>query len=80
MIEAHKDFFHTHFLWLSIVYFRISFPSTPGVGLIFVIYLIFCPIKSLPLRHGQSVLMSTPFLCIELHSDRKRFSKIDIGL
>lgn len=31
----------------------------------FIIYLISGPIKSFPLRHGQSALMSTSFLCAE---------------
>ena len=31
----------------------------------FVISLISCPIKSLPIRRGQSALMSASFLCIE---------------
>lgn len=55
-------------------------PPPVGRGRYFVIYLMSCPIKSLPLRHGQSALMSASFLCVERTIDRMRPGKIDTGL
>lgn len=64
MVETQGGFFITHFTCLVSSIFRTLFLPL-GWGGYFVIYLISCPIKSLPLRRGQSALMSASFLCIE---------------
>lgn len=63
---THGVFFLTHFTCLVSSIFRVPPHDLGGGGSgYFIIYLISGPIKSFPLRHGQSALMSTSFLCAE---------------
>lgn len=67
MVGTHAVFFLAHFTCLVSSVLRVP-PCTPrggGDSGYFIIYLISGPIKSFPLRHGQSALMSTSFLCTE---------------